>query len=413
MSFAPTTVADKIIFKLGSQSFPILYISYDGALEPLGRSQVLTYLMVLTNEVSFSLLTFEKEFDFKCRGRINYVDMELRAAGIDWYPRQYHKKPTLIATAWDVLIGVYSGIDIIRRNKIKVVHARSYVAGVIALLLKRLMGVKFVFDIRGFWADERVEAGLWPRHGFLFWLAKRVEALLFRNADHIISLTHMGVVEIRKSPVFRERTTPPLSVITTCTDLNRFKPLGAKDQGFTLGYVGSASLWYDFDSAVIVFKQLLLQSVDARVLIVNRHDHDLIRSKLQLHEVPLGRVELVSADPSDIPVYMNRMHAGVFFITPSYSKRASAPTKLGEFLGCGVPCLTNTGIGDMSSLLKENNVGVVVPDFSRDSLLRGLDRIITLCSETGVTDRCRVVAERHLSLDYGVKRYREIYSSLM
>jgi hypothetical protein len=34
---------------------------------------------------------------------------------------------------------------------------------------------------------------------------------------------------------------------------------------------------------------------------------------------------------------MNSMNAGVFFINPFYSKIASAPTKLGEFLGCGVP----------------------------------------------------------------------------
>ena len=27
--------------------------------------------------------------------------------------------------------------------------------------MKRKHGVKFLFDMRGFWADERVEGGLW------------------------------------------------------------------------------------------------------------------------------------------------------------------------------------------------------------------------------------------------------------
>ena len=39
----------------------ILYISYNGALEPLGQSQVLAYLRELTRHgLEFNLLTFEK-----------------------------------------------------------------------------------------------------------------------------------------------------------------------------------------------------------------------------------------------------------------------------------------------------------------------------------------------------------------
>ena len=31
----------------------------------------------------------------------------------------------------------------------------------------------------------------------------------------------------------------------------------------------------------------------------------------------------------------------------SYSRVACAPTKLAEYLGCGVPCLGSAGVGDM------------------------------------------------------------------
>ena len=41
----------------------ILYVSYDGILEPLGRSQVLAYLEGLSNRNKIYLISFEKKAD--------------------------------------------------------------------------------------------------------------------------------------------------------------------------------------------------------------------------------------------------------------------------------------------------------------------------------------------------------------
>ena len=42
----------------------ILYISYDGLLEPLGQSQILSYLKNLSSNFIFFLITFEKKTDW-------------------------------------------------------------------------------------------------------------------------------------------------------------------------------------------------------------------------------------------------------------------------------------------------------------------------------------------------------------
>ena len=55
---------------------------------------------------------------------------------------------------------------------------------------------------------------------------------------------------------------------------------------------------------------------------------------------------------------------GIFFIKPVYSKIASCATKLGEFLSCGVPCITNRGIGDHNEILTNSRTGIVLNDFS-------------------------------------------------
>ena len=106
------------------------------------------------------------------------------------------------------------------------------------------------------------------------------------------------------------------------------------------------------------------------------------------------------------------MHAGIFFIKPVFSKQASAPTKLGEFLGCGIPCLANTGVGDMATVLEGERVGVAVDAFDPATLDAGLTRLLALLQEPDIRPRCVAAAHKHFSLDEGVARYRGVYAAL-
>ncbi|MCR6702438.1 MAG: hypothetical protein NVV68_15365 [Dokdonella sp.] len=109
---------------------------------------------------------------------------------------------------------------------------------------------------------------------------------------------------------------------------------------------------------------------------------------------------------------MARMHAGVFFIKPVFSKQASAPTKLGEFLGCGVPCLTNAGVGDLTDILHGEKAGVAVTDLQPDALRGGINALLELLRDPTIRARCVEAAHRHFSLDEGVARYRAVYRSV-
>ena len=390
----------------------VLYISYDGMLEPLGQSQVLSYQEHLANSAELHLLSFEKAEDWSDESARNALARRIHKAGIHWHPRRYHKRPSALATAYDIMAGIVTGLWIVLRHRIDAVHARSYVAGVIALALKKLTGARFVFDMRGFWADERVDGGLWPRGGRMFRIAKWFERQFLTNADHVISLTHAAVREMEKFPYLAD-CMPPVSVIPTCADLSRFRPQ-EQDQGgsFMLGYVGSAGTWYEFDAVVACFLELRRLKPDARFLIINRNEHDYIRERLLAGCVPLEAVELRAASHEEVPAQIGRMHASVFFIKPLFSKQASAPTKLGELLGCGIPCLANSRVGDMAEILESEQVGVALDDFDPASLRTGLERLLHLVGTEGIDARCVAAARKHFSLAEGVERYAAVYSKL-
>jgi glycosyltransferase involved in cell wall biosynthesis len=390
----------------------VLYISYDGMLEPLGQSQVLAYLERLASGRRIHLISFEKAEDWKDEARRDAVRRRIAEAGIEWHPLRYHKSPSAPATAYDIAIGAAQAIAIARRHELGIVHARSYVAAMMALAVKRMTGAKFLFDMRGLWADERVDGGLWPRNGRLYRVAKAQERRFLLAADRVVTLTHASEAEIRSFDYLQGQA-PPISVIPTCADLDLFTIQGPPQrEPFTLGYVGSFGTWYLLNELLLVFSMVRELKPGARLLIVNRNEHQLIRDKLEQNRTDPSTVEIVAADHHEVPRQIARMSAGTAFIKPAYSKIASAPTKLAEYLGCGVPCIANSGVGDMERILEGNRVGVAMKYFSERPMEFGLGRLFKLMEERDLQQRCRDVAQDLFSLDVGVAAYDNIYRQL-
>ncbi len=390
----------------------VLYITYDGVLEPLGQSQVLAYLRKLARDHTVHLLSWEKAQDWAETSRREGLQRELRAHGIRWTALRYHKRPTALATAWDISAGLLTGGVTALRHDIAVVHARSYVPAVIALGLKRLTGSRFLFDMRGFWADERVDGGLWPAGSRLYRTAKWFERRFLGSAEAVVSLTQAGVDALGEPP-FPAQRLQLVEVIRTCADLSRFHPRPrAEGRPFTLAWVGSVGTWYLFEPALTAFRLLQLQRPDARLLILNRGEHAHIRERLAAHGVPDARVELKALPHDEVPQAMAAADAGVFFVKPAFSKRASAPTKMGEFLGSGVPCLGNAGVGDVEAILEGERVGVAVRDFDEPTLREAVERLVALADDGEARRRCVEVARRYFSLDDGVRAYDRLYREL-
>jgi glycosyltransferase involved in cell wall biosynthesis len=389
----------------------VLYISYDGVLEPLGQSQVLSYLEELAREHAIYLISFEKKKDRENRTRFQAMYKRLSAVGITWVPLAYHKTPSVLATAYDIAIATGVALYILVRRRVRIVHARSYVAALVALIVKRLTGARFLFDMRGFWADERVDAGVWRKSGLLYHVTKALERRFLLAADHVVTLTNASARVLAGCDYLKGRLAP-LTVITTCADLERFRPLAAAPgRPFTFGYVGSI-VWYMFDEMLSLFKVLAARRPGARLLVVNRNEQGAIRVAVEKAGIAADQVELVAAEHHEVPSLIARMHAAGAIIRPGLSSTARAPTKVGEYLGCGVPCVGNTGVGDMEEILEGNRVGVALTDFNAADLQAAADRLLALIDDPGIGGRCVDTARRLFSLEAGVEAYRAIYKSL-
>ncbi|MBT4764569.1 glycosyltransferase [bacterium] len=390
-----------------------LYISHDGLLEPLGQSQVLGYLEKLSNSHKIFIISYEKEKDMLHVDKVNFLKKNLNKKDIHWFPLKYHKKPAVIATLFDIAIGLFFSLYIALRYHIKIVHARSYTASVIALVLKKIINMRYIFDMRGFWVDERVDGGMWKKSDYIFRISKWFEKSFLVNADVVVSLTKNAVDEMKMFPYLENRDIK-FKVITTCTNLQVFKPdLTIKQkQPFVLGYVGSVGVWYMFDEALYCFKLIQEIMPNARMHIINKGGHDFIYSRLNILGIDLKYVLVEELDRDGVVESMRVMNAGIFFYRQAYSKKATAPTKLGEFLASGIPCLTNKGVGDTSEILEKTKCGIVLSNFSKEEMERGVILLLSLTEDSCILDRCRSAALDYFSLDDGVKSYNEIYETL-
>ena len=387
-----------------------LYISYFGLQEPLIQTQVLPYLRELAaTGVQMFLRTFEsKRWDHE------HAREQLRADGIEWVALRYHKRPTLPATLYDVVTGALRTISLVRKHRIDVIHARSYVPALIGAIAKRFTHAKLIFDIRGLMADEYVEGGRWKRNGFLYRVTKAVERFLFRSSDAFVILTERGRQAIL--PVIQSK---PIEVIPCCIDPARFASadrdriraeLGATDR-IILVYAGSLGGSYPVREMAEFFAAA--KACDPRVfpLILTHSNADALAAHLS----SLGMdFHITYADPSSLPSYLAAADAGLSMVRPGYSKIAMSPTKFAEYLGSGLPVLSTRGIGDLDEQIERERVGVLLDGFDADSYRAAFRQLERLRAEEGVRERCARLAVAAYDLaSVGAARYRRLYARLM
>ncbi|MCU4974997.1 glycosyltransferase family 4 protein [Halobacteria archaeon AArc-m2/3/4] len=395
------------------QSQTVLYISYTGLLEPLGQSQVYRYLQELSDDHNIVLVTYENPEDKADTERFESLKADVSETGIEWHPLTYHSSPTLPATVWDLTTGFGVAARAIRNNDIDIVHTRSYVPSVLGLLCKRVFGTKFVFDMRGFWADERVDGGMWEEDSRLYRSAKWFETQFFENADVVVSLTEAGIDAIQGFDHVDTSETR-FEMIPTCVDTGLFTPQHERRQDeFVLGYVGSVGTWYLFDDVLECFELLRERRPDSQLRILNQGDHDYVYDRLAAFDIDESAVTVEAVEHDEVPTEMNKMDAGIFFYTPTFSKKGTSPTKMGEFLACGLPCLSNAAVGDVESILEENGVGVALESFDTEAKRAAIERLVELSTAPATAARCRQVAESYYALEAGVRDYDEIYRTVV
>ncbi len=263
---------------------------------------------------------------------------------------------------------------------------------------------RFLYDVRGFFSDERVETGSWRRGSVLDRVVRRAEAANLERADGAVVLTQHAARMIRQ----RRPSLTALRVVPTCVDVSAFRPRTAdRPPEFGLAYVGSAGTWYMAD-AMVAFARVAAGAGFRRALFLTPEPQHIVR-----RGATADWAEVKSVTPRAVAEWLPRATAMFFFIKPVPSKRASCPTKFAEGLASGLPVVCNRGIGDLDDIVEREGVGVLMDELSESAYFEALRRLEDLLRDPGLSARCRRLAVTRYSIRLGVGAYRELYGQLL
>lgn len=393
----------------------LLYLSYDGMTDPLGRSQVLPYLARLAAlGHRIRLVSLEKPELLRTGGAA--VERICGDAGIGWHPLPYRDRPPILSGWFNVSALRRKAEELLRQEPAGLVHCRSDLAGLAGLELKRRHRLPLLYDMRALWPDERAEGGAWdqskPLYRALFRHFKAKQRELIAGADAIVTLAEEG-----RRVLLDMGARAPVTVIPCCADFAHFtigdaetrrakrSELGVADDQpllIHLGSVGCNAMLDEMLDFLAVYRQrypqaqmLFLAPGGAPAILAAGRDRDLN-----------GALHVRSASREQVPGWLAAADLGLFFVRPVFSKKAASPTKLGEMFATGLPVVTNGGIGDVSAIVAEVGGGVVVDGFEPGAYAAAIAALDQLeADQREIRERAR----RWFDVEGGVAQYDGIY----
>ena len=399
----------------------IIYLSYDGITDPLGQSQILPYIFGINKVDAYKLtiISFEKKDNLnKLKSS---VSKQLSALNIDWIPLNYIKNPPVISTLIDLFKLNTALNKFSNKNPIDLIHARSYITSLIALKFKKLYKTPFIFDMRGFYADERIDGKIWNKNNFIFNRVynffKKKETQFLQLSSHTISLTSSGKKEIQS---WKLTNLSPITIIPCCTDENLFSKenikdirpnLGLKNSDFIISYIGSTGTWYMLDEMLDFFKILLQKKPNSKFLFITKDNPNKIFEKCFKKNISKNSILIESSSREMMPSYIGASNFSIFFILPFYSKKASSPTKMGEIMNLGIPIICNSGVGDVDEVMEISMPELLVKYFNTQEYERVVDLIIG--DFKFESEKIIQTSHNNYSLNKGVKKYLDIYKEIL
>ena len=390
----------------------VLYIASASISDPLIVSQVVRYLEQMQHSLrSCHLITFERDdaIDFA------KASEELFAAGIRWYPIKAWKRLRSIGFWFDRSSALACARRIVAREAVDIVHCRSFLAGTLGRKF-RSDSVRFLYDMRGLWSLEKREKGT-IRNPWLFKVAHGLEQKLFRDADHIVSLTYAG-----KRHLVEAGVSVPIDVIPTCVDLERFKRQHEDVEGSgsvassakSLNVVSAGTLGVGYLAGEMFRFAAMLKSTwpDASFRILTGSNREKVVSAAENAGLSARCLNIAKVAPEAVSRELSVADVGLCFVKPTAAKVASCPTKLGEYLACGLPVVATDGVGDVSDILQDNRVGVVVRHDDESSWQTAVEQLAKLLQDPELGQRCRRVAEQDFGLADGADNYLRIYDEM-
>lgn len=351
----------------------LLYLCFEGLPETVFDAQVLGFLkMMAEHGLVFDLFVFEglwpafrnrsrnarrlKELQGSWGGKVSYIPLGTK------YVFPLAAATFLFSLAQDLKAG----------NRL-ILHCRGNYSAFLAALLKKLSRQIFsVYDVRG-----DVEAEYLYRKasrmkspsskGIELKLLTWAEGLALRGADRILCVSSILRARLRQRWNLEGKA---IDVIPSCADPKLFRFAEGTRQEvrrelgletcFILVYSGSMYQWQLIEEIATLTSHLRGRFPDVHLLCLTP---DLGQAMPPLAKsLPPEAYTLRHVSHVEMPRYLVAADLGILIRENHPLNQVACPTKFAEYVMCGLPVLVTEGLGDLSELVKRDQLGIVMKD---------------------------------------------------
>ncbi len=413
----------------------ILYLNYTSYItQGILKSQVgIPLKKISKNGYNITLFSCERLNEYFNKPKINQIKGEFKKNNIDiiFLPK-FIPKYLQVVPAWikkgtfiipfiiDIIVFFTAALYHTFYRKIQILHARSYVPGIIGVLIKKITGVKLIFDPRGIIPEELQLARGWKSNDIRYKIWKIIEKIILKNSDIIYVLSQPFASHIKNLVPEKEIIITPCSVDTDLfkydiINRSKIRKFHNLEDKFVIIYsVGCFVPYQVIDDAIEIFN-LFKKVKDNSALLICSPDAEKIKEYAEIHNIISEDIKFLDADFSEMPEIYLASDLGLLVRYPSLISAISSPVKFAEYLACGLPAAVYSGIGDTEQIIKNNNVGLILEPNNNEKNINSIRRFLGLYEkeEESIKSKAAYTASEKLSINSIIKIYEHYYDKLI
>lgn len=304
----------------------------------------------------------------------------------------------------------------IKDNKIDVVMPRSTFP---AMMVNNIKNRRFktVFDADGLPIEERVDFAGLKKDSKLYKFLKSEETKVLHYADVVITRSQKAI-EIHLENV-GEKYRNKFFIISNGRNSENFfydnacrekirKKYNISNDSFLFLYVGSLGTKYAVKEMEIIYEEFSKKRKSSCIILTGDKNYlEQIIPNYKDKNIIIKKVK-----PQEVSQYISAADIGFALIYPMFSMKGAVPTKLGEYLLCGLPVIASKGIGDTERIL-QNFPECYLFDHSLD-LKKQLPEINAFIKHSVLADKekIREKALQYFSLESAAESYMKAFEKL-
>jgi glycosyltransferase involved in cell wall biosynthesis len=261
--------------------------------------------------------------------------------------------------------------------------------GLPGFIIKKIARKKWFFDVRDLWIDASLELGFLKQKSFFEKISRIYERICYRNCDMITVTTE----EVKKRIVDTYKiSTDKIILLPNGVDTKLFKPTSVKKNRII--YAGNIGFAQDLEKFILAVKKVN-EKFPLEFYLVG--DGDIKNDLMELVKKE-GLEDIVfftgPLEREKIPGLIAESLIGVAPLKNLQSLNYAIPTKIYEYMSCGVPFIA-TGKGEIEYITNISKAGAIT-DNNIDSIYQiiiGLLENKKLINEMG--DKGRDFAQKY------------------